>query len=237
MLSLERVARKGLNPYLRPLSALLSWLVPGAAIVATDTNTLYPDIQAAWDADPLSLHINTRVRNANEYLRVCEKNMAELESAEFAFLCFHSENDTMCDPDGSKQLFMRAQVSRGGMLGAGSRQAGWGGGGLGVDWQVGGRGLCPEAALQPGCIPAAEASRAAACLRGCRAPTRRCGWSTRCGTCWSRSRATRGSATRSPSGCCSAHDGRIPAACAGRAPVGQRLLPRLDDYPFVFDLR
>lgn len=113
MLSLERASRQGLNPYLRPIAAVLSRLVPTAAIVATDRNTLYPDIQALWDADPLVIHGNTRVRNANEYLRVTEAAMTKLEEVKFPFLVFHSENDTMCDCDGSKQLYLRAKV-RGG---------------------------------------------------------------------------------------------------------------------------
>ena len=45
MLSLEKVSRKGLNPYIRPLASPLSWLAPTAAIVATEKNTLYPHIQ------------------------------------------------------------------------------------------------------------------------------------------------------------------------------------------------
>lgn len=28
-----------------------------------------------WDADPLTCHINTRVRNASEYLRIAEASM------------------------------------------------------------------------------------------------------------------------------------------------------------------
>lgn len=110
MLSLEKVARKGLNPYLRPLSTLLSYVLPTAAIVATDRNTLYPAIQAMWDADPLVYHGKTRVRNANEYLRITEQVMSTLENVSFPFIVFHSENDTMCDCDGSKELFKRAST-------------------------------------------------------------------------------------------------------------------------------
>lgn len=111
MLSLERVSRQGLNPYLRPVANLLSRIVPTAAIVATDRNTLYPDIQNLWDADPLTCSGKTRVRNANEYLRATEEAMASLDNVNFPFLVIHSENDTMCDPDGSKQLYLRAQSS------------------------------------------------------------------------------------------------------------------------------
>ncbi|KAL4527302.1 hypothetical protein Ndes2526A_g08907 [Nannochloris sp. 'desiccata'] len=109
MLSLKRVARQGLNPYLRPLSAVLSIIAPSAAVVATDKNVLYPEIQALWDADPLAMHCKTRVRNANEYLRATEVAMTSLDSIDFPFLVFHSENDTMCDCDGSKSLYLKAK--------------------------------------------------------------------------------------------------------------------------------
>jgi hypothetical protein len=45
MLSLEKVSRKGINPYIRPLAHLLGVLAPTAAVVATDKNTLFPSIQ------------------------------------------------------------------------------------------------------------------------------------------------------------------------------------------------
>lgn len=109
MLSLEKVSRKGLNPYLRPIANLLSKLVPTAAIVATERNTLYPNIQAQWDADPLVSHSNTRVRNASEYLRITEASMQRLEEFQGPLLVFHSENDTMVDCAGSKALYLRAQ--------------------------------------------------------------------------------------------------------------------------------
>lgn len=215
---------QGLNPYIRPLATLLGKLVPTAAIVATEKNTLYPNIQvgaaeaggtaergllgwvacllacaelagssavaclpgggvspprralpgrpapppctflgrpqAQWDADPLVCHINTRVRNASEYLRITEQSMQarrhrqrgtqmrpckpgscawqgeytwetlianapiqpasasapcpmvqRLGEADFPFIVFHSENDTMVDVDGSKALYLKAKAS------------------------------------------------------------------------------------------------------------------------------
>lgn len=44
------MSRKGLNPYIRPVARLLSYLIPTAAIVATEKNILYPEIQvgARW---------------------------------------------------------------------------------------------------------------------------------------------------------------------------------------------
>ena len=52
----------------------------------------------------------TRVRNATEYLRATREVMGGLERTTFPFIVFHSENDTMCDCDGSKALFDRAKV-------------------------------------------------------------------------------------------------------------------------------
>ncbi|KAI7841419.1 hypothetical protein COHA_004814 [Chlorella ohadii] len=109
MLSLEKVSRKGINPYMRPLAQLLGKLAPTAAVVATERNTLFPSIQAQWDADPLACHINTRVRNASEYLRITARSMQRLGEVDFPFIVFHSENDTMVDVDGSKALYLRAQ--------------------------------------------------------------------------------------------------------------------------------
>lgn len=59
------------------------------------------------NTDPLVSHINTRVRNANEYLRVTEEVMTRLEEVRLPFIVCHSENDTMCDCEGSKALYRR----------------------------------------------------------------------------------------------------------------------------------
>ena len=48
-------------------------------------------------------------RVAWEYLRTAEETMARLEEADFPLAIWHSENDTMCDCDGSKQLYLRAR--------------------------------------------------------------------------------------------------------------------------------
>lgn len=53
--------------------------------------------------------MNTRVRNANEYLRSTEQLKKELHTMTAPFIVFHSENDTMCDCDGSKDLYLKAQ--------------------------------------------------------------------------------------------------------------------------------
>lgn len=108
MLSLERVTRKFPNGYLLPIAGLVSWLMPSLPIVTTDTNTVYPDIQALWDEDSMTMHSHTRIRNAYEFIQACSRTMERLHEIDAPFLVFHSEADTMCDPDGSKALYMKS---------------------------------------------------------------------------------------------------------------------------------
>ncbi|KAK9820098.1 hypothetical protein WJX72_006113 [[Myrmecia] bisecta] len=110
MLSLERVSQQGLNPYLRPIASLISLLFPAWPIVVTDKNTMYPELQQEWDEDPLCWHGKTRARVAAEYLRITEDVCANMKSFTFPYLAFHSENDTMCDCDGSKKLYAESQA-------------------------------------------------------------------------------------------------------------------------------
>lgn len=46
MLSLEGVAKTGLNPYLRPLTNIADYLIPTACLAATAENTIIPHLQA-----------------------------------------------------------------------------------------------------------------------------------------------------------------------------------------------
>lgn len=110
MLSLERISKRGLNSLLKPIGDILSKLTPTAALLATDTNPLHPEIQEVWDKDPLVSHMNTRVRNASEYLRVTNMVMHCLSTFDCPFIVFHSELDTMTDPSGSKKLYLYSRV-------------------------------------------------------------------------------------------------------------------------------
>lgn len=66
---------------------------------------------AAGAADPLVHHGNTRARNASEYIKVTEWVVANMGKMRFPVISFCSENDTMCDPDGSRMLIDRSKVS------------------------------------------------------------------------------------------------------------------------------
>jgi acylglycerol lipase len=110
MLSLAKVEAKLINRLLKPLSFILNNLAPTLAVVDSAKNTMHPEMQRIFDEDPVCKHGPTRVRNAVEYLRVTHELMDDggLEAVDFSFLCFHSENDTMVDCDGSKALMARS---------------------------------------------------------------------------------------------------------------------------------
>ncbi len=56
MLSLERLSKKGANKVLRPVADVLSWLAPTAPLVATERNTMYPELQECWDKGEQQVH-------------------------------------------------------------------------------------------------------------------------------------------------------------------------------------
>ena len=65
----------------------------------------------AFSADPLVHHGKTRARNASEYMKVTSWIVANMSKLNFPVISFCSENDTMCDPDGSKMLIDKSQVN------------------------------------------------------------------------------------------------------------------------------
>ncbi|KAG2500907.1 hypothetical protein HYH03_001666 [Edaphochlamys debaryana] len=109
MVSLEKVAQSGINPYLRPLGQLLNWLVPKAPLLSTNRNTKFPDLQEMYDMDPNCYHSKTRVRSAQEYLRITQHLVAHQSQLALPLLLFHSEGDTQTDPEGTRRLFEAAQ--------------------------------------------------------------------------------------------------------------------------------
>ena len=109
MISLEKISRRSPNKYMLPIARLLSYLVPTAPLVATEKNEVHPEIQEIWDRDPrTSQDAYTRVRSAYEYITACDRLMAALRAGGVLegqrLLLFHSERDTMVDPEGSEAL-------------------------------------------------------------------------------------------------------------------------------------
>ncbi len=108
MLSLERVSKEGLNPYLKPLVSLFNFIGPSWRLAAASSNDIFPDLQAEFDNDFFSDQAMTRVRVASEYLRVTTHILQNLGKITLPFVTFHSDGDTMVDPDGSRKLVAEA---------------------------------------------------------------------------------------------------------------------------------
>ena len=111
MLTLEKLARKGCNPYLRPFASMLSRVTPGAPMAAVERNTKFPVRQLEMDRDPENYSGRgklTRVRVAAEYLDFTESlvrdDHALMRGVRTPFITFHSRNDTFTDPEGSELL-------------------------------------------------------------------------------------------------------------------------------------
>lgn len=108
MLSLEKLTKRGLNKYLVYVVSLLSWIAPTLPLAETALCEMFPNIQACWDQDPYTYKDKGRARNSSEYMRVCNFYMNNFNVVDVPFLAFHSERDTMTDPDGSKKLYKEA---------------------------------------------------------------------------------------------------------------------------------
>ncbi|GMH32769.1 hypothetical protein BSKO_00603 [Bryopsis sp. KO-2023] len=110
MLSLEKVSKQGLNPYLRPIASILSWVTPSLPVAEVKANKMFPLIQEAYDRDVACWHKFTRARVAAEYLKATEETCNAMKDMNFPFLVVHSSKDDMTDPDGSKQLHEQSQA-------------------------------------------------------------------------------------------------------------------------------
>jgi len=111
MLSLEKVSKKGLNPYLRPMGNLISSLFPKLPTAKVAKGKMFPELQREFDEDANNWTAPTRARNAMEYLAATQRLMAPggLEAVAAPFLLFHGLKDDMTDPDGSRALHARAK--------------------------------------------------------------------------------------------------------------------------------
>lgn len=104
MISLDKVKKRGLNPVLIPLAALLNLVIPTWPLAKTPKNTMFPDLQADFDSDLCTYKYDTRIRVGVECLRACDSVLASMHKLERPLLVFHSIADTLTDPDGSKLL-------------------------------------------------------------------------------------------------------------------------------------
>ena len=79
MLSMERVSKEGLNPYLKPLIEIFSKLGPHWRMAKASKNTIFPDLQEEFEKDFFSDQGDARVRVAAEYLKITDLIMSNLD--------------------------------------------------------------------------------------------------------------------------------------------------------------
>ncbi len=108
MLSLERVSKQGLNPYLKPLISVVNKLSPTLRLAKTPKNVMFPKLQDEFEGDGLNDQGYTRVRVANEYLKATDQVLGSMKKITFPFITFHSDDDTFVDPEGSRRLYREA---------------------------------------------------------------------------------------------------------------------------------
>ena len=101
MLALDAVSKRGWNRVLLHVGKLISLVAPAAKVARMPKNTLHPELQALWDADPLCWHEPTRARNGMEYLKAVKELAGRRSSISFPFLALHGEKDTLTDPSGT----------------------------------------------------------------------------------------------------------------------------------------
>lgn len=108
MISLEKVAKAGLNPYLLPLSRFVSYLFPTWQVAKVSPNP-NQELKAQWDHDPLNFQGYARARTATEYMRATTELLPMLSETNFSWLCFHGDSDTLCDIEGSQLLLKQSK--------------------------------------------------------------------------------------------------------------------------------
>jgi hypothetical protein len=71
---------------------------------------MFPLLQQDWEANYCTYSYPLRVRIGVECVTACDDLCAKMHQLQLPLLAVHSEFDTMTDPEGSKQLYARAQV-------------------------------------------------------------------------------------------------------------------------------
>ena len=111
MLSLQKLANRGINRVLLPLLTLISKFVPTLPLAETARNTKFPHSQREVEIDPLTWPSGlkrTRCRVAAEYWIGTQQIQKRLHEMNIPFIAFHGRDDPMTDPESSAMLFRAA---------------------------------------------------------------------------------------------------------------------------------
>jgi alpha-beta hydrolase superfamily lysophospholipase len=100
-------------PILRKLAAFFSVVWPTLRVVGIGHRFIShdPAVVAAFENDPLVFHGRLPVRTGAEILRAASRIQTHMEAVRLPLLILHGTGDFITDPNGSRQLYRRANSS------------------------------------------------------------------------------------------------------------------------------
>ena len=114
MLSLDRLAARGINKVLLPLVTMISVFLPTLPVAETAKNIKFPHSQLEVEMDDLTYPsgvTRTRCRVAAEYYIGTKRTQTLMHKMKIPFITFHGKDDQMTDPASSQMLYDRASSS------------------------------------------------------------------------------------------------------------------------------
>tara|TARA_B100001142_G_scaffold33717_1_gene29900 strand:- start:1283 stop:2617 length:1335 start_codon:yes stop_codon:yes gene_type:complete len=114
MLSLDRLASRGINKVLLPLVTMISVFLPTLPVAETAKNIKFPHSQLEVEMDDLTYPsgvTRTRCRVAAEYYIGTKRTQTLMHKMKIPFITFHGKDDQMTDPASSEMLYDRASSS------------------------------------------------------------------------------------------------------------------------------
>ncbi len=100
-----------LSPLLRKMSGLIAKILPKLPTLKLDASLISrdPKVVEAYANDPLVYHKGTLAKTGAEIIHATQKIQAKMEMLRLPMLIFHGTADRLTDPEGSKQLYLRAK--------------------------------------------------------------------------------------------------------------------------------
>lgn len=102
-----------ISPLLQKLSGIIGTLFPTLPTIKLDSGWLCrsPEVVRQYDSDPLVYRKGTLAGTGLEILRATEHIQAKMEAVQLPLLILHGGADRVTDPQGSRQLYERAQAA------------------------------------------------------------------------------------------------------------------------------
>ncbi len=100
-----------LSPLLQKMSGVIGKMLPKLPTIKLDAKFISrdPKVVDAYENDPLVYHKGTLAKTGAEIIRATQKIQAKMEMLRLPMLIFHGTADRLTDPEGSKQLYLRAK--------------------------------------------------------------------------------------------------------------------------------